>query len=212
MLIKTFVFNHFGENTYVVSDENSRKCAIIDPGCFFEQEKQELKNYILNENLQVESILFTHCHLDHAFGANFIATEFPQAKICAHKNEEVFITEALNQSLRFGINMEQPPHITHYVNDSEIIHIGGIKLQAIFIPGHSAGSLCFYSAKDNILFSGDVLFQSSIGRSDLLGGNHNLLIEGITKKLLNLPNETVVYCGHGPTTTIKNERETNPFF
>lgn len=212
MKIKTFVFNHFGENTYVVSDESTRKCAVIDPGCFFEQEKQELKNYIVDNNLIVDSILFTHCHLDHAFGARFVSQEFPQAKICAHKNEDIFIIEALNQSLRFGINMEQPPQITHYVNHDDIIHIGEIELQALFVPGHSPGGLCFYSAKDGVLFSGDVLFTNSVGRSDMPGGNHNVLIEGITKKLLCLPNETVVYCGHGPTTTIKNERETNPFF
>ncbi|MCL2327314.1 MAG: MBL fold metallo-hydrolase [Bacteroidetes bacterium] len=212
MNIKTFVFNHFGENTYVVSDESIGKCAIIDPGCFFDQEKQELKNYIISKNLQVESILFTHCHLDHAFGARFVAQEFPQAKICAHKNEQIFIDDALNQSLRFGINMEQPPQITQYINNGDIIYIGAIELQAIFVPGHSPGGLCFYNVQNSVLFSGDVLFQNSVGRSDLPGGNHNVLIDGIKKHLLCLPDKTVVYCGHGGTTTIKNERETNPFF
>lgn len=211
MKIKTFVFNHFGENTYVVSDESTKKCAIIDPGCFFDQEKQELKNFILSENLQVECILFTHCHLDHAFGARFATQEFPQAEICAHKNEQIFIDDALNQGLRYGINMEQPPHITRYINEDDVIRIGEIELQVIFVPGHSPGGLCFYSAKEDILFSGDVLFQNSVGRSDLIGGNHDLLIEGIVQHLLCLPNETVVYCGHGHTTTIKNERETNNF-
>ena len=211
MNIKTFVFNHFSENTYVVSDTNAGKCAIIDPGCFFDQEKQELKNYITGENLQVESILFTHCHLDHAFGARFVAREFPQAKICAHRNEQMFIDDALNQSLRFGINMEQPPQITHYVNNDDIIRIGAIELQAIFVPGHSPGGLCFYNAANGVLFSGDMLFQNSVGRSDLPGGNHSVLIDSIKKHLLCLPNETIVYCGHGPSTTIKSERDTNPF-
>ncbi|MDR1760896.1 MAG: MBL fold metallo-hydrolase [Bacteroidales bacterium] len=195
----------------MVHDESTQQCAIIDPGCFFEQEKQELKNYIINENLHVDSVLFTHCHLDHAFGAHFVATEFPQAKICAHKNEQIFIDDALNQSLRFGINMEQPPHITHYINNGEIIHIGTIELQAIFVPGHSPGGLCFYNIQQGVLFAGDVLFENSIGRSDLPGGNHELLIEGIKKHLLCLPDETIVYCGHGATTTIKSERETNPY-
>ena len=212
MKIKTFVFNHFGENTYVVYDESTRICAIIDPGCFFNQEKQELKNFIVNENLQVDSVLFTHCHLDHAFGANFMAMEFPQVKICAHRNEQIFIDEAIDQSLRFGINMEQPPQITNPIADGDIVHIGNVELRAIFTPGHSPGGMCFYNAEQGILFSGDVLFQNSIGRTDLPGGNYNTLIESITKKLLCLPDETIVYCGHGGTTTIKNERETNPFF
>lgn len=211
MEIKTFVFNHFGENTYVVYDTNSLKCAIIDPGCFFEQEKQELKKFIVEKDLVVDSVLFTHCHLDHAFGARFIATEFPQVKICAHKSEQIFIDDALDQSLRFGINMEQPPQITNYITDGDIIHIGEVNLQVIFTPGHSPGGLCFYSEENGILFSGDVLFANSVGRSDMPGGNHNILIDGITKKLLALPDQTIVYCGHGPSTTIKNERETNPF-
>lgn len=211
MKIKTFVFNHFGENTYVVIDESTKKCAIIDPGCFFDQEKQELKNFILSEKLHVECVLFTHCHLDHAFGARFVAQEFPLAEIRAHKNEQILIDDALNQGLRYGINMEQPPHITHYINGGDVIHIGEIELQAIFVPGHSPGGLCFYSAKEGVLFSGDVLFQNSIGRSDFAGGNHDLLVEGIAQKLLCLPDETVVYCGHGHTTTIKSERENNDF-
>ncbi|MDR2963614.1 MAG: MBL fold metallo-hydrolase [Bacteroidales bacterium] len=211
MNIQTFVFNHFGENTFVVSDPSSRKCAIIDPGCFFEKEKQELKTYILSENLQVEYILFTHCHLDHAFGAKFAAETFPHAQIAAHKNEEVFINDALNQSLRFGINMEQPPHLTHYIEDGEVISIGNIALQAIFVPGHSPGGLCFYSVADSVLFAGDVLFSGSVGRSDLLGGNHSTLIAGIEEKLLTLPGKTVVYCGHGPATTIETERNSNPY-
>ena len=212
MQIQTFIFNHFGQNTYVIVDETSKFCAVIDPGCFFDEEKNTLKNFIVSNGFSLQAILFTHCHLDHAFGAHFIAKEFPHIPVYGHKNESLFIDDAINQSLRFGIRMEQPPKITNFVHDGDVISIGAIKLFALHIPGHSPGSICYYSANDHVVFCGDVLFAGSVGRSDLPGGNHDTLISGITLKLMVLPDETVVYSGHGPSTTIKVERDTNPYF
>lgn len=212
MQIQTFVFNHFGQNTYVVIDEHTKTCAVIDPGCFFEEEKQKLRSFIHNSNLTLNKILFTHCHLDHAFGAQFVAKEFADVAVYAHKNESIFIADAINQSLRFGITMEQPPKITNYVAEGDIIEIGDLQFFAIHVPGHSPGSICYYNAEHKVIFCGDVLFAGSIGRSDLPGGNHELLLQGITSKLMVLPDDVTVYSGHGPTTSILVERNTNPYF
>lgn len=211
MDIKTFQFNHFGQNTYVISCSSTHKAAIIDAGCFFDIEKQELANFIKTGSLEASALVFTHCHLDHAFGAAFIKQEFPAITIYGHKEEMFFITDAIGQGLRFGINMEQPPKITHFITDGSIVKIGDVKLYAIHVPGHSAGSLCYYHAESKSLFAGDVLFAGSIGRSDLPGGSHETLISGIQSKLLILPDDTTVYSGHGPTTTIGAEKRTNPF-
>lgn len=210
MQIQTFVFNHFGQNTYLIIDETTSNCAIVDPGCFFDEEKQKIKNFIKDKNLTLEKILFTHCHLDHAFGAKFISKEFNPIPVFAHKNESIFIEDAINQSLRFGISMEQPPKITNFVNDGDEVSVGSLSFKAIHVPGHSPGSICYYNAPNNVIFCGDVLFNGSIGRSDLPGGNHQQLISGIKEKLMPLPDNTIVYSGHGPTTTIKIERDTNP--
>lgn len=212
MQIQTFVFNHFGQNTYLVIDEQTKECVVIDPGCFFDEEKQKLISYIQTNKYILTKIVFTHCHLDHAFGARSIANAFPNIGIYAHKNESVFIDDAINQSLRFGITMEQPPKITNYVSDGDIVEIGSHKFFAIHVPGHSPGSICYYNAEHKVIFCGDVLFAGSIGRSDLPGGNHEQLIEGITKKLMILPDDVTVYSGHGPTTSILVERDTNPYF
>lgn len=211
MQIQTFTFNHFGENTYLIIDNATNSCAVIDPGCFFDEEKNKLKNFIVANNLTLQKILFTHCHLDHAFGAHFIWTEFKNIEVCAHKNEKLFIDDAINQSLRFGIKMEQPPKISHYINHGDVISVGNLNLVAIHVPGHSSGSICYYHADSQSLICGDVLFAGSIGRSDLPGGNQQLLISGIKERLLVLPNETIVYSGHGPTTTILAEKNTNPY-
>jgi len=211
MIITHFQFNHFGQNTYVIHDETTLQCAVVDPGCFFDIEKQELKSYILTNKLQLEAIIFTHCHLDHAFGAAFVKQEFPHISVYGHKEENFFIQDAIGQGLRFGISMEQPPSITHYISDGSIIEIGKSKLYAIHVPGHSKGSLCYYNAENNFLIAGDVLFAGSIGRSDLPGGSHETLVQGIISKLLILPEQTVVYSGHGPATTIGKEKTSNPF-
>lgn len=211
MEIQTFVFNHFGQNTYLIADETTNECAVIDPGCFFNEEQQTLKNYIISKNYTLTAILFTHCHLDHAFGANYLVREFPNINIYGHKSENLFIDDAINQSLRFGIRMEQPPKINNYISEGDIITIGKLKFFALHVPGHSPGSICYYNEQHSIIFCGDVLFAGSIGRGDLPGGNHQILIEGIQSKLMNLPDNTIVYSGHGPTTTIKIERDTNPY-
>lgn len=209
--VKTFVFNHFSQNTYLLYDQ-SGAAAIVDPGCYFEPEKQQVLSFIKEENLKLEMVLFTHCHLDHAFGAKFIREQFPDIPFYAHENEQVFISDALEHAGRYGLSMEQPPAITDFVIHGDIIQLGTSSLKALYVPGHSPGSICYYSEASAFVVVGDVLFSGSIGRTDLLGGNMQQLLSGITAHLFSLPPATAVYSGHGEPTSIGQELASNPFF
>ena len=173
----------FPVNCYVLWDD-TKEAVVIDPGCFYEEEKQALKKFILTNELNVKHLLNTHLHLDHIFGNPFMLKEFGQ----------------------------KPVPLGKYLHDGDSITFGHTTLEAIHVPGHSPGSLVYYCKEDNCMFSGDVLFQGSIGRADLTGGNFDELIEHICSRLFVLPNETVVYPGHGAPTTIGMEKAENPFF
>lgn len=211
MKIKTFEFNMFPVNCYVIWDE-TKEAVIIDPGCFYDEEKLTLKNFIINNGLTVKHLLNTHLHLDHIFGNPFVTQEF-NVQAEGNKADEFWIDEAPRQSRMFGFQLrETPMPLGKYLHDGDLIQFGNTTLEAIHVPGHSPGSLVYYSRKDNCLFSGDVLFQGSIGRADLTGGNFDELIDRITKRLFVLPDNTVVYPGHGAPTTIGAEKAENPFF
>lgn len=211
MKIKTFQFNPLGVNTYVLSDENG-KSVIIDPSCFYHDEKVLLLNYILDNNLKIIHLLNTHLHFDHIFGNNFIHEQFdllPEA----NKDDKNLIMMFAEQLQQFGFlnYSESTPEIGKYLNENDIVSFGKISLKVISIPGHSPGSLVFYNEESGCAFVGDVLFRGGIGRTDLEGGNHDQLIQGIKTKLYTLPNDTVIYPGHGPQTTIGEEKKYNPF-
>ena len=190
MKIKRFEFNMFPENCYVLWDE-TLEAVVIDPGCFYEEEKQALKNI---------------------FGNPFMLKEFG-LKAEANQADEFWIDEAPKQSRMFGFQLPEPPvPLGTYLHDGDIITFGHTELEAIHVPGHSPGSLVYYCAAEHCMFSGDVLFQGSIGRADLAGGNFDELIEHICSRLFILPSETVVYPGHGAPTTIGTEKAENPFF
>lgn len=209
--IKTFVFNPFMENTFVLYDE-TKEAVIIDCGCIYENEQNELKNFIQNNNLKIKHLLNTHLHLDHQFGNAFAYNTFgvlPQA----HQRDEKLIDNITSQAMMFGIPQRvEAQKLGGYIADGDEIKFGNTTLKAIFVPGHSAGSICFHSEADKILIAGDVLFAGSIGRTDLPGGNFEQLTDGIRQKLFVLPPDTKVYPGHGPSTTIDKEVRTNPFF
>lgn len=201
----------FPVNCYVLSDD-SNEAVVIDPGCFYEEEKQALKNYINSNGLTVKHLLNTHLHLDHIFGNPFMLQEYG-LKAEANKADEFWLEQAPKQSRMFGFELkEEPVPLGNYICDGDIISFGNIKLEAIHVPGHSPGSLVFYCKEENCMFSGDVLFQGSIGRADLARGNFDELMENICSRLLVLPNDTVVYPGHGARTTIGEEKTENPFF
>ncbi|MDR1592108.1 MAG: MBL fold metallo-hydrolase [Prevotellaceae bacterium] len=210
MQVKCFQVNPFMENTYVVYDR-TRQAVIIDCGCLYREEEQALEDFVRDEHLEIRHVINTHLHLDHQFGNHFASQTFgvlPEA----HREDESMIAGLPSQAMLFGIAERvtaQP--LGAYLAENDIITFGQSSLKAIHVPGHSRGSLCFYAADAGMIFVGDVLFAGSIGRTDLPGGNHAQLISGIQSKLLVLPDATIVYAGHGTDTTIKRERDCNPF-
>lgn len=211
MQIKIFIFNPIQENTYLLWDETG-ECAVIDAGCLFSQEENALVDFMEKNNLILKRVLNTHLHFDHAFGNAFLAKKYgvlPEA----YEADEFLIPSMKDTVKRFGLNFEViPQSLGKYLTDGEIVRFGNTELKVIHTPGHSPGGVCFYSEKDGVLFSGDTLFLESIGRTDLPGGSYETLIGSITKKLLSLPADTVVYPGHEDTTTIGHEKQFNPYF
>ncbi|MFH0999986.1 MAG: MBL fold metallo-hydrolase [Bacteroidota bacterium] len=208
--IDTFVFNSFSVNTYILSDETN-ECMIVDAGCNSEKENSFLKNYIRTNSLTPVRLINTHCHIDHILGNNFVFNEF-QISPEAHKDEEIILSGARQHALMFGIQLQEPPNISNFLTEKDIIKFGNSSLDILHVPGHSKGSLAFLSKTDGFVLAGDVLFSGSIGRTDLIGGNYQLLIQSIKEKLFVLDENTRVYPGHGEFTTIGKEIRSNPFF
>ena len=200
----------FPVNCYVLWDD-TKEAVVIDPGCFYEEEKQALKKFILTNELNVKHLLNTHLHLDHIFGNPFMLKEFGLSAE-ANKADEYWIDEAPKQSRMFGFQLqEEPVPLGKYLHDGDIITFGHTKLEAIHVPGHSPGSIAFYNKKNGFAIVGDALFAGSIGRTDLWGGNQEVLVAAIHDKLLSLPDETVIYPGHGPETRVIDEKFNNPY-
>jgi Zn-dependent hydrolases, including glyoxylases len=209
--IKLFTFNFFGENTYLLYDE-TKEAVIIDCGCVMPEEEKELSVFLEKNNLTLKKLLSTHYHFDHVIGNAYIFQKYglrPEM----HHDEKNAATPTLNmQASKFGIQMNfEEIEPLRFIEDNEEIRFGNSVLKAILIPGHSPASLAFYSEADMFLFSGDALFNGSIGRTDLWGGDYGTLISNIEKRLLILPDNTTVYPGHGPKTTIGNEKINNPY-
>lgn len=209
LVIKEFKFNPFSENTYVVSDSETGECAIIDAGCYYADEQDTLSNYIIDNKLKVKYLLATHLHLDHSFGDRYVHKTFGVG-LTAHP-DDAFLLENMNeQASMFGIQLpDSPIPVSNNVTEGDTFKIGKYTLEAIHVPGHSPGSIVYYCPEEGVAFGGDVLFRGSIGRTDLPGGNYNQLITGIREKLFTLPENTVVYSGHGPSTTIGFEKNQN---
>lgn len=208
--LKVFTFNPFSENTYILSDSETKETIIFDPGCYTVNEKKMLKKYIDDNDLIVKRLINTHCHLDHVFGNTFVMETYNVELEC-HKNEIPVLAAAHIAGDRFGVPMppQAPPSL--FLEDKDSVEIGNIKLQAILAPGHSPGSLCFYNEAEKYIIGGDVLFRGGIGRSDLPGGNQQQLLDSILNRLMILPEDVKVYSGHGPATSIGFEKYNNPF-
>jgi len=204
-----FVFNDFLENAYVLYDETG-ECVIVDPGCYYASEKEDLRKFIQGNNLRPVLLLNTHCHVDHVFGNKFISETFA-VPLLMNEGDIFLLDAAVDTGKFYGISMEPSPPPDKFLSDGDEVHFGNSMLKVIAAPGHSPGGICFYAVEEKMLVSGDVLFQSSIGRTDLPGGNYQILMESIFNKVLPLPGETKVYSGHGPVTTIGDERKNNPF-
>lgn len=211
MTVKCFEFNMFPVNTYVLSDETN-EAVIIDAGCYYEDEQEMLKQYIERNGLKVKHLLNTHLHLDHIFGNAFVAREYG-VKPEASADDEFLLPKVEDYCRMFGFKLnEETPSIGNYLKEGDEIRFGNTVLKVIQAPGHSPGSLVYYNGKDNCLFCGDVLFRGSIGRTDLDKSDYHQLINSISTKLFILPDQTIVYTGHGESTTIGNEKMNNPFF
>ena len=210
MKIEKFTFNAFSENTFIVSD-NTKECIIIDPGCYNQHEKNELVKYVTDNNLKPVMLINTHCHIDHIFGNKFAAEKWG-LELQINKLELGILDSSTDVAKLYGFeNYEKSPNAKIFLNEHDEIKFGESKLDILFTPGHSPGHIAFHSAKDKVLISGDVLFNNSIGRTDLPGGNYDTLIKSIKEKILLLEDETIVFCGHGPSTTIGSEKLNNPF-
>lgn len=207
--IQEFTFNPFQENTYVLYDD-TKEAVIIDPGCYEEDEKRELVEFIESNDLKVVKLLNTHGHIDHVLGNSFVKDKF-KVNLYIHKIEEPVMRAVKAYAGNYGFPMYQEASIDGYLEEGNSITFGKQQFKILFVPGHSPGHVAFYHENEKVLIGGDVLFQNSIGRTDLPGGNFDTLINSIHEKLFTLPDDVVVYAGHGPTTTIGFEKATNPF-
>lgn len=201
----------FGINTYVVYDPEEKEAAIIDPGMSRKQEFDALENFIGREGLKVTHLINTHLHIDHAIADNWVKAKYG-VPVEAHADDAMLGERIKQQAQMFGVQAEDVAvEIDRPLKEGDIIKIGSGELKVVHVPGHSPGSICLYDEADGFVIVGDALFQGSIGRTDLPGGNHRQLVDAIKNKLLTLPKETMVLSGHGDATTIGREWESNPY-
>ena len=207
--IKSFEFSPIQENTYILYNEFN-DCIIIDPGCYFDEEKETLSGFIDQAGLKPVMLLNTHCHLDHVFGNKYVAEKYGLT-LNIHEGEKQVLDFAPASGLMYNMPFDNYSGEFKFLKEGDIIRLGEDELKVLFTPGHSPASLSFYSERDGFVISGDVLFYRSIGRTDLPGGNFDTLIKSIRTQLFVLPGETKVYSGHGPATTIGDEKRENQF-
>lgn len=207
--VQVFVFNPFQENTYVLYDE-TKEAVIVDPGCYEKDEKHELVEFIRAGHLNITMLLNTHCHIDHVLGNAFVKEKF-KTKLYIHRGDEPVLKAVSAYAPNYGFQQYQESTPDAYLTEGDEIILGNQKLKVLFVPGHAPGHVAFYNEKEKVVIGGDVLFQNSIGRTDLPGGDFDTLIKSIHQKLFTLPDNVTVFPGHGPKTTIGVEKITNPF-
>lgn len=207
--VKEFVFSPVQENTYVIYNV-SGQCCIVDPGCYFGNERNELKDFINENDLLPKYLLNTHCHLDHVFGNKFVYETWG-LELHLHEKEKPVLDFAVQSGLSWGLPFDNYKGPLHWLNEGDIVSLEEDELKVIFTPGHSPGHISFYCEKQLFILSGDVLFRSSVGRTDLPGGDFGILEKTIREKLYTLPDDVIVYSGHGPATSIGVEKKSNPF-
>jgi len=207
--IESFVFNSFQVNTYLVRNEKG-DCLVIDPAFYSPEEINTFDQYVTSNGLNIIGQLNTHCHVDHVLGVHHMVKTY-NCPLRAHSNESKLLNNAPLMGEFFGFIVEPLSGIDNPIEDNDSISIGDNYLKAILVPGHSPGSLCFYSREGGFVITGDTLFRGSIGRTDLPGGDYDTLIRSLQKRVLILPSETIVYPGHGNPTTVEEETLNNPF-
>ncbi|NML20484.1 MBL fold metallo-hydrolase [Pseudoflavitalea sp. G-6-1-2] len=210
LTVKMFTFNPIQENTYVVYNDQL-DCAIVDPGCYFADENDELKQFIDKKGLQVKYLLNTHGHLDHVFGDQFVFDTWG-LQPHLHETEKQVFDYAPVSALRYNLPFKAYTGSCIFLREGDTIRLGEDNLKVLFTPGHSPGHISYWCEAQHFVLSGDVLFRQSIGRTDLPGGDYETLLNSIRSELFVMPDDTLVYSGHGPSTTIGYEKRNNPFF
>lgn len=208
--VKKFTFNVFQENTYILHCSETKEAIIIDPGCSNKHEIKVLTSFIESEKLKVSGLYNTHAHIDHILGSAEMEFQF-ELPTHLHTLEEANVRMAAIFAPNYGYADFQPPNPVYDLDTLQNIKVGQYELQLLFVPGHSSGSVAFYAQSEGFVIAGDALFNGSIGRTDLPGGSFEVLESSIKSQLYQLPEGTIVYCGHGPETTIGREKATNPF-
>jgi hydroxyacylglutathione hydrolase len=207
--IATFTVNEFQENTYILYDE-TKECVVIDPGCYKPSEQRLLTDFIESNNLKPVKLLNTHCHIDHVLGNTFIAEKYKLA-LYMHEGEIFTYKDTARWTALFGIPSLEIPEDKVFITEKDVITFGNSELKIELTPGHSIASITFYNLEQKFAIVGDVLFQESVGRTDLPGGNQEILLQTIRTKLFVWPNDMKIYNGHGSPTTIGHEKKYNPF-
>ena len=201
----------FGINTYVVYDPETKEAAIIDPGMSRKEEFEAMERFIEREELRVTHLINTHLHIDHAIADNWVKEKYG-VPVEAHQADAPLGERMKQQAQMFGLRTSDVAvEIERPLKEGDVVHVGNGELEVLHVPGHSPGSICLYDKADDFVIVGDTLFQGSIGRTDLMGGNHRQLVDAIKNKLLTLPRETMVLSGHGDKTTIGQEWDNNPY-
>ncbi len=204
LYIKSFTFNPIAENTYIIYNEH-KQCAIVDPGCYTPAECKVLTDFITQHALKPIWLINTHCHLDHIFGNEYVAQQYT-LPVHIHKNEQWFLDHLVESAAQFGLQAQAFTGKTIYISEADTIIMGDDVLNILFTPGHSPGSICLYAQTEKWIIGGDVLFKEGIGRTDLPGGDYTTLIKSIQTQLFILPDDVIVYPGHGMATTIGYEK------
>lgn len=209
LYIQCFTFNAFAENTYVIYDD-TKKCAIVDPGCYAQHEQAELSNFIAKKALQITHLINTHAHIDHIVGNQYVQTTY-QVPLTLHVQEVPMLQAAIQYAPVYGFSAYMPIEAEILLTAADVIQLGKHRFSVLHVPGHSPGHIALYNLENKRCLSGDVLFQGSIGRTDLPYGNQKLLLQSIQQQLCKLGDEVIIYPGHGPTTTIGKEKRDNIF-
>ena len=209
LYIQSFTFNAFRENTYVVHDD-TRACIVVDPGCYERSEQQALHTYIEQHNLKVTGLVNTHAHIDHVVGNHYIQTTYG-VPLALHAQEVPMLQGASQYAASYGFTAYQPIKSTTLLATGDVVLLGTIPLTVLHVPGHSPGHIALYNQQFKLCIAGDILFKNSIGRTDLPGGDHKLLLQSIHQQLFSLEDNVTVYPGHGPTLTIGEAKREHLF-
>jgi len=209
MEVKTFIFNDFYENTFVLYDTTG-ECIIVDAGCYSVAERETLVKFIADNKLTLKYLVNTHCHVDHVLGINYLK-EYYHVDFLANTYEQYLLANVGIHGQMYGFKVDSPIIIDRHIKGGDSIKFGNSELQVLDVPGHTKGHVALLDKTDNFVITGDVLFKGSIGRTDLPGGDYDQLITSIYTQLLTLNDRTLVYPGHGHNTTIGLERNSNPF-